>query len=61
MSDTRTLITQRVHQHGAAHVARVLDVSRSALLGYVAGAAREATRLIIEQRVERLGTPEPGA
>jgi hypothetical protein len=55
MSDTRSQIAAHVQRSGAASVARALGVSREAVLSYVADASREATRLIIEQRAERLG------
>jgi hypothetical protein len=59
MSETQLLVAERVRRLGAAHTSRVLGVSRAALLAYVAGASREATRIVIEQRIDRLGTATP--
>jgi hypothetical protein len=58
--DSRIQIMQAIAQLGAAHVARLLGVRREALLGYLVGASREATAIVIEQRLNRLGTA-PGA
>jgi hypothetical protein len=54
MSNAHCLVAQRVHEHGAAHVARVLGISRAAVVSYIAGAARMATTVVIEQRASRL-------
>jgi hypothetical protein len=59
MADSKQVILHRIKQHGAAHVARVLEVSRSALLSYAAGAERDGTRCLIESRVDRLGSQDP--
>jgi hypothetical protein len=60
MGDIRSLVAQYVEEHGAAAAARLLDVSRASVLGYVTGTSREATRIVIEQRAERLA-PADGA
>jgi len=54
MSDLRSLIAQHIQRDGAAAIARELDVSREALLGYCAGTSRKATREFIETRAKRL-------
>lgn len=59
MGNPHSLVSNEVARHGAAYVARLLDVSRAALVSYLAGAARDATRIVIEQRAARL-EPAPG-
>jgi hypothetical protein len=61
MNDTHVRIRQAVQQHGAAHVARALDVPRNSLLSYLAGASRTATAFLIEQRASRLDAGAPAA
>ena len=52
--DVRSKVLQAIKQRGASAVARELNVSRSAILGYAGGVSREPFRLIIEQRADRL-------
>ena len=54
MSDTYSIIAAAVEKRGTAAIARVLEVSRGALLSYVAHSARQATTIVIEQRADRL-------
>lgn len=55
MSNSKSLIAKEVQEHGANAVAARLGVTRASLVSYLAGAAREATCLMIEQRAgERL-------
>jgi hypothetical protein len=61
MSDPRSDIARHVRLRGAAAVARQLEVSRGALLGYLSGHGREAQRIVIELRAPRLdGKPAQG-
>jgi hypothetical protein len=59
MSEVQSRIAQRVHERGAAYVARELGVPRGTLLSFLAGTSREAQRELIEQRAVRL-EGEPG-
>ena len=56
--DARSSVAEAIRERGAADVARVLGISREAVMSFALGVAHDGTDALVVLRLHRLALPE---